>query len=300
MSGEMTVGEARDLRDSWQIKMEAQRASVNTIKVYSDGIRLYLDWCDRLGRPPRLDTPDTLRAWMAALSAAGQAGTTMNTRLRALRNFAGFLVEEGIIRANGPMGVSQAAMDAKVPPALGPAQRDAIVAACAADKSFYGVRDAAMFSLMFTGLLRAEEAASMLRAGDVNLRDRTARVRRGKGGKERWTAFDAPTARLLDRYERHRRAHRCAQMPEYWLGKKGPLTYRGLYTTFKKRARLAGITAFPHMLRAGGAVEWRLAGGTTESLMTVAGWTSPKMVMHYTRAADVQIALAEAHRIHDR
>lgn len=299
MSSEMTTEEARDLLGSWVIAAEASRRSAGTIKVYVTGVRQYLDWCDARGIPPRMDEPAQARGWLAELAGLQRSANTMNIRLQALRTFSLWLVAEEELGAAGAARVDWAALDETIPDAITVDQRDALLAVCHADKSFYGIRDEAMFSLMFDALVRSDETVSMVRDGDINLREKTARVRRGKGGKERFTAFGAMTARRLDRYERKRRLQLYSDIPEYWVGKRGPLTYAGLYAAFKHRCRQAGIEAHPHMLRAGGAVNWRRKGGTTESLMTVAGWRDPKMAMHYTRVAEIEIALAEARRIHE-
>lgn len=305
MSDRMTADGARSLLDSWVIALEAENHPPNTIGTYAGGVRLYLEWCEAAGREPGLDGAQAPREWLAGLRAAGLTGRTMNSRLNALRRFCAWLVDEGELDGSGPGRLGAAHVDATVPRALTVAQKEAIIRACAGT-GFYEVRDAALFSLMFDSLLRSDEAISMTTA-DISLRERTARVRRGKGGRERWTAFGPQTARLLDRYGRHRAAHphssaRYLQAPAqaYWLGKQGPISYRGLYIAFKKRCAAAGIEAHPHMLRAGGAVNWRRKGGSTESLLTIAGWKDSKMAVYYTQAAEIELALEEARRLHER
>ena len=293
------MDEMRELAESFMIALEAAKKSPHTVDSYRTGIAQFLAWCDDTGTDPDLTSPAAVRAWLVSLSRAGRSGGTMHTRLAAVRAFAAWLAAEGELP--GEPGVLRAAWprkDEKAPPALSPAQLAAVLEQCRG-RGFPAVRDAAMFSLMFDSMVRADELLAM-RTDDVNLRGRIARVRRGKGGRERFTAFSAATAQRLDRYGRLRRRQPYAHLEAYWLGQGGrPLSYDGLYAALRRRGDRAGITVHPHMLRAGGAINWRRKGGTTESLMTIAGWKRLDMAMHYTRAAETELALEEAHRLLD-
>lgn len=41
----MDVAEATQLAGSWALSLRAERKSVQTQKVYADGVRFYLAWC---------------------------------------------------------------------------------------------------------------------------------------------------------------------------------------------------------------------------------------------------------------
>jgi site-specific recombinase XerD len=295
----MNSGDTRELLESWLIALEAERKSPHTIKQYRTGVTFFLDWCDANGEAADMTDPGPARRWLADLARRGLQGATLNARFAALRAFALWLLGEDEIGSAGITRVGRPKIDEKAPPALTRPQIDAILEACAADKSFEGIRDEAMFSVMFDALVRSDELCSMT-TGDMNVRDRTVRVRRGKGGKERWSAFSAQTARRVDRYQRARRRHKHAADSAFWIGRRGRLAYPGLYVAFKRRAAAAGIEAFPHMLRAGGAVNWRRQGGSTESLLTIAGWKDVRMAMRYTKVAEQELALEEARRLFDK
>lgn len=296
----MDAGDMRELLESWLIALEAERKSPHTIKQYRTGLRFFLDWCDANGESADMTDPGPARRWLAGLAAQGLQGSTLNARFAALRAFAMWLIEENEITEAGISRVGRPKIDEKAPPALTRGQIEAILEVCAKDKGFEGIRDEAMFSLMFDALVRSDEMCSVRTDGDINIRDRTVRVRRGKGGKERWSAFSVQTARRVDRYQRARRRHKHAAAPEFWIGRLGALTYPGLYAAFKRRCKEAGVEAHPHMLRAGGAVHWRRQGGSTESLLTIAGWRDVRMAMRYTKVAEQELALEEARRLFDK
>jgi site-specific recombinase XerD len=194
-------------------------------------------------------------------------------------------------------------LDDKIPPFVDADQMAALLATCST-RAFHDVRDRAIISLMAESMVRADELLMMTKDG-VSVRQRTARVERGKGGKGRVTAFSAQTARDLDRYIRVRAGHRLASEPWLWLpvkrSKEPRLTYDGLYTTLRRRALRASppFTLHPHMLRSTGAISFRRKGGQVTSLMALGGWSDIAMVQRYIRAAENDLAIEEARRLFD-
>lgn len=289
--------DARAMVTSWELEMRARRRSRNTIAAYLTGVGQFLDWCDAHEVADGLSGAGPAREWLAGMTGAW-TGATMQAKLAALRSFAAYLAAEGEISESGVHRVAWPKIDETVSPALDGAQVEAMIAAC--PRTFTGYRDVAILSLMYDSLLRSDELMSLRRSGDVDLRQRTVRVRRGKGGKERYSAFGAQTALRLDRYQRHRDRHRHAALDAYWLAPRGPLAAESLYSLVRRRGEAVGVKAFPHMARAGGAIEWRRRNGSISGLMTIAGWRDLKMVQRYTRAAEMDLALEEARRLHDQ
>lgn len=285
-----------ELLGSWLLALEAARKSPHTIKSYRNGVTQFLAFCDSEGIDPDLSDPDAARLWLLSLARAGRPGTTMHVRLSALRAFAAWLTAEGELSGTGLMRAEWPQVDETTPPALTAEQCATLLTACEG-RTFVAVRDAAIVALMSDSLVRADELLSMT-VTDISLRGRSARVRRGKGGRERATPFSAQTAVRLDRYARMRKHQPGARLDCYWLALgRGPLTYAGLYAALRRRGERVGIKVYPHMLRAGGAITWRRKGGSTEALMTIAGWRDLGMVMRYTRAAENELALEEAQRL---
>lgn len=294
----MDLDVMRQLRGSWIISMEASRTPRNTIISYGSGVRLYCDWCESEHVAEDLEKPLQVRLWLAHLAELGRGGGTMNARLSALRVFMDWAVKEQELDSHDLDRVEWAKKDDKIPDYITEEQRDALIKACAG-KSFQAIRDAALIGLMFNSLLRSDEVLSIRARGDLDLRKRSVHVRRGKGGRERSTGFSPQTAQLLDRYQRARAKHKHAASDALWIGKFGPLSYAGLWQIFYRRSEQAGLDGIhPHMTRNGGAVDWKKRGGSTEGLMAVGGWKSVEMVMHYTRAAEIELALEEQQRLY--
>lgn len=278
--------------DSWLLHLAAERKSDETLKSYGDGVRRFLDYCAAEGIEPTLDRP-TVEGFQRHLLDAGQAPSTVVSRQLALRRFSAWLAEEGEIEGDALIGLKRPKIDAKVIQPLTAEQIKALIAACSGS-GLAERRDAAIVRLMVESGLRAAEVVGLART-DVDLKRRIAVVQRGKGGKGRIVPMSAGTAAAIDRYLRARREHRLADAPALWLGDRGRnFTYDALHKTLAKRGAAAGIERMhPHLLRHTAAHHWLAKGGTEQSLMAVAGWTRPDMLIRYTRAQASERALSE-------
>lgn len=284
------------LRSSWHTHLLAERKSEHTIRTYLAGLDAFARWCDREHIEPALDRA-TVEKFTASLLDRGAEPATAKSRQRGLRRFSAWLATEGETDRDQLAGMSPPKLDEKVPAELTADQLRAMLATCGT-RDFHDIRDAAIIRLMTESMVRAGELLAMTTT-DVDIRAGSAIVRRGKGGKGRVVPFGPQTAQALDRYQRARRRHPQAALPEFWLAarNRGPLTYYGLYTGLKRRAQAAGFSMHPHMLRSTGAIRWRAAGGSVPGLLTVAGWSSLDMAQRYVRAAENRLAVDEAHKL---
>jgi len=282
------------LLDSWVTHLQAERKSPHTIRTYTTGVRLYVQWCVSKSLSVTLDRP-SVEAFTAHLLQVGAEPGTALARQRGVRRFSAWLAEEREIERDDLIGMRPPKQDDKMPAELTTDQVKALLSTCGTSY-FHDVRDAAIIRLMVESMVRSSELLAMA-VDDVDIRAGTALVRRGKGAKGRIVAFGPVTGRALDRYARARRRHKHASSPMFWLGARGPLAYNALYATVKRRGQRAGVDVHPHMLRATGAIRWRAAGGSVPGLLTVAGWSSLEMAQRYVRAAESRLAVDEAHRL---
>ncbi len=297
----MRADEARALAESWVTHLEAERKSPHTIKTYTAGLDAYIRWCEQQGVAVRLE-PGPVEKFMAALFEGGAEAATVLSRQRGVRRFSAWLADD-TGKPDRLEKMKPPKLDEKIPPFVDPGQMAALLATCKT-RAFHDLRDRAIISLMAESMVRADELLMMTKDG-VSIRQRTARVERGKGGKGRVTAFSAQTARDLDRYLRARASHRLAAEPWLWLPVKRSheprLTYGGLYTALRRRALQADppFRLHPHMLRSTGAMGFRRKGGQVTSLMALGGWSDISMVQRYIRAAENDLAIEEARRLFD-
>jgi site-specific recombinase XerD len=286
-----------DLLPSWKRALLAERRSPETIRLYGQGVKLYLAWCADTGRAPALGKA-TVRDFVNHLLDTGRAPATAQAYQNAVRQLSLWLVEEGEQQADPLLGLKPPKQDAQMVPSLTDAELKRLVAACQGPDLLDRRDEAAIRLMAETGLRIAECCALTL--NDVDLATGIAIILRGKGGKGRAVSFGPQTGRALDRYLRLRRRHRRANEPALWVGDRGKTCgVVGMRRAMVKRAELAGIQGFhPHVLRHTAASRWLARGGSEGGLMAMAGWSRREMIDRYVATTRAELAAQEARGLH--
>jgi integrase/recombinase XerD len=215
----------------------------------------------------------------------------MRNRWVALRNLYGWALAEEEIERNPLDRVVVAKANTPAPDVLADDELKLLLKVCAGS-DFYARRDLALIRFMLATGLRVSETVD-LALGDIDLVNRIALVRHGKGDKARAVRFDSATAAALDRYKRVRARHAYAAVPWLWIGFRGRMTRKGVPAMLNKRAAEAGIRhVHPHQLRHTWADRWLRAGGNEGDLQRLGGWESAEIMRRYGEARAVDRALA--------
>ena len=272
------------LAKSFQRSLVAANKSPNTVKAYTEAVRLFGEFLTAKGMPTAVESitrehveeflTDQLRRWRPATAAA---------RHKGLRVYFNWLREEGEIAASPMVHVKPPQVPEEPPAVLTDDQLGRLLKVCEG-RDFDSRRDMAIIRLLLdTGMRRGELAGLYVEHVDF---DHNVALVTGKGGRQRACPFGKKTALALDRYLRARATHRAADCLELWLGKAGPMGVDGIYQVVVKRAREAGLgDVHPHLFRHGFAHSWLVHGGQEGDLMRLAGWRSRTMLGRYGASA---------------
>lgn len=283
------------LLESWQLSLHDKAG--RTVLLYLDVARRFARWLEANGRPS--SAPGDLlavqrsdvEAWLTAMRAAGLAQNTLRNRWVVLRNLYGWLLAEGEVKTNPVERVVVAKGTNPAPNVLKDDELARLLKACEGT-DFYARRDLALIRFLLSTGVRVSEACDVALV-DLDLMNRIAMIRHGKGDKPRAVRYDAVTAAALDRYKRVRARHHFAGLPWLWIGHRGRTTRKGLPAMLAKRGVAAGIGhVHPHMFRHTWADRWLRMGGNEGDLQRLGGWESPEIMRRYGEARAVDRALS--------
>ncbi len=179
------------------------------------------------------------------------ATSTLARRLVAIKVFARFLQQEGLLDQNVADAMDSPHLWKVLPDTLTPNEVERLLDAPRAD-THQGFRDRTLLELLYGTGLRVSEMAA-LRVTDLHLDEKYLRCI-GKGNKERVVPFGAKALNLLHEYlDIHRPALLKSQTSDIlFLTRRGAgFSRKGIWKLIKVHARAAGITknVTPHTLR---------------------------------------------------
>jgi integrase/recombinase XerC len=267
-----------------------RRYSPHTLAAYCTDLAQFLDFlAERLDREPRLADLAGLqagdfRAYLARRREEDAAPSSLARGMAVLRNFFKFLARRDLA-SNAHIAAMRTP---KVPPRLPRALStdDAVGTvdgiAAVARKPWAGLRDAAIFALLYGCGLRLGEVLGLSRR-DAPLRAGMMRVI-GKGSKERVVPVLPAVAKAIRGYLAAC-PHQLAPDGPLFVGTGGgPLNPRLVQRQFAMlRARL-GLpeTATPHALRHSFATHLLNAGGDLRAIQELLGHASLSTTQRYT------------------
>jgi len=229
-------------------------------------------------------TLDTLRSYLDHLRAAGLASRSIARQVTTLRGFFAFCVEEGHLPGNPADLLVAPKIGSSLPKYLDGTSVDELLKA-PAEGSATGLRDRAMFDLLYATGLRVTELTG-LRVSDLDAGEGTVRVI-GKGNKQRLVPVGKEALRSLERYaaELRPRLLKGRISPYLFVTARGTnMTRQGFWKLLKSHGKAAGIfrQLSPHVLRHTFATHLLEGGADLRSVQTMLGHADIGTTQIYT------------------
>jgi integrase/recombinase XerD len=222
--------------------------AANTLEAYRRDLALFGAFLAGKRRDPARVTRGDVVAYLGARRAEGMSPRTLAREVSALRGLYGFLAAEKILPEDPTTELANARRWAMLPKILSLEEVQRLLDApdVATPK---GLRDRAMFELLYACGLRVSELAGLPKES-LRLAEGFVLVR-GKGSKERIVPVADSSARWVARWLAEGRD--AAQSRWVFPGAKGkPITRQTVFLALKAAAVKAGLPASsvsPHVLR---------------------------------------------------
>jgi integrase/recombinase XerC len=294
--------------DDWVQWLEAERrVAAHTLDGYRRDLFEFLTFiANHQGETPTpaiLESlrPADFRAWLAKRTGDGLKRTSIARALSVVRNFFRWCERNGRLTNQAIQSVRTPRLPHAVPRPLSPADaRDVIdVAQDITDEPWVGLRDAALFTLLYGCGLRISEALGLTpdQVGDAT----DTLLVDGKGGKQRMVPVLPVVREAIGAYARAC-PHRLTAGQALFRGVRGGPLNPGVAQRRMRLARsMLGLpnTATPHALRHSFATHLLAGGGDLRSIQELLGHASLSTTQRYTDVETDRL-MAEYRATHPR
>ncbi len=280
-----------DAIENFILARQADGRAPRTIRDYRRVLEPFAAWCREKRLSVKSLNREHVREYVANLRSRGWAEATVAIHIRNLRAFLRWMHEEGHTNENLAQAVKAPGKVIRAEEPLSPDEVRRLLSACTGDAE--AVRDRAILLLFLDTGLRIGEMA-LLQKAQVHFNGDRAwmQVYSPKSRAYRFVILGEIATSALREYLQSR----TDDHPALWIGRRGPLSKRGIYHIVKRRARQAGLEnrVHPHIFRKTFATNWLDNGGDPERLRVLAGWSSLEMLKIYAGSSPDK--LMEAHR----
>jgi len=206
--------------------------------------------------------------------------STMAKILSAVRSFYGFLAEEGLRDDNPAANLEAPRKEFRLPDVLDQEDIESLLQAVPTDSAL-GIRDRALFELIYSCGLRISEACSV-RFTDIFPREYTIRVT-GKRSRERAVPLGENALHWIRRYIDEVRSGYRGTSKYLFINKHGkPLTRQAVWKRFTAYADISGVSSKVHNLRHAFASHMLQRGADLRVVQELLGHSSIQTTQIYT------------------
>jgi integrase/recombinase XerD len=276
------------LEQFFEMLLAERGAAKNTIEAYRRDLVAVAEYL----LPQALDTITSvgLTDYLSSIAEEGMSPRTSSRRLSALRQYFGFLVQEGIRTDNPTIKIDRPKLGRPLPKYLTEFEVDALLTAARLQRGRRGRRLTLIVELLYATGLRISELVT-LPASAAKAQD--ALIIYGKGGKERLVPLGRQAISAMQSYEKDRNSFYMGLGDSPWLfpsrGKGGHISRRRVGQMLDELAVEAGIEVqkvSPHVLRHAFATHLLHNGADLRTVQELLGHEDLSTTEIYTHILD--------------
>lgn len=264
--------------------------SENTQKGYASDLADYSRWCERGGVDALNVTHKELRAYLAELSRARYATTTINRRLSAIRGLYSWMSLHGGVSSDAASSVASPKIARVLPKTMTDSEAAQLLDDCDVS-SPAGLRDRAFLELLYASGARISEV-SRLDVASLDFAGSSVKLF-GKGSKERVVPLYELALDWVGRYVQEARPALLARSKNacniddaalFISTRGGRMSADALRTVFERHVVQAGLdpALTPHAMRHTFATELLSGGADLRSVQELLGHESLSTTQIYT------------------
>ena len=275
--------------------VSVERLSENSASTYEECAKIFMNWLQKEEIKLAAVNPQVLVSYLIWRRTEQKCDElTIAKDISGLRALGSYLVRQGMWQENHGMLLERPKASRALPKVLSVEQVDSILDAIDTTEPL-GVRDRALYELIYSCGLRISEAAT-LQVSNLHLKERLLIVR-GKGDKERMVPFGLSAKERLEQYLMEVRPALVGSkiVSEVFVNYKGePMSRKGIWKNFKALEVKAGVHAKVHTLRHSFATHLLAGGMDLRSVQELLGHSDLATTTIYTHVDDKQ--LREGHK----
>ena len=283
----MTIPELLDqfYSDLILVKRDAEKTAL-TYRLSAEGFLLWL-----VEERIKLSdvTVQNLMFFLMKRKVDGSSELTLAKDISALRALGDYLVRKNLWPENYALLLDRPRAGRHLPMVLSVEQTDKLLSSIDTSKPL-GIRDDALFELIYSCGLRISEACS-LKVENIHFTEQFILVH-GKGDKERIVPFGTVAAEKLKKYILEVRPElvKGRNISEVFVNYKGePISRKGVWKRFQEMEALSGVHSKVHTLRHSFATHLLAGGADLRSVQELLGHSDLSTTTIYTHVTNTQL-----------
>lgn len=273
--------------------------SDNTIAAYESDLRRFAIWLENRSGTLINTTRTELQSYLAWRTDQQPSARSLARFLASVRRFYRYLFREKKIAEDPTLKIDSPVVRQKLPNTLLEKQVDALLQTPDINTNL-GLRDKAMFELLYATGLRVSELVS-IKQNELSLNQGIIRIT-GKGNKERLVPMGEESIEWISQYLQNSRTElmkgQTVSAQLFVTARGSGMTRQAFWYLIKKYAQKAGITQkiSPHTLRHAFATHLLNHGADLRVVQLLLGHSDLSTTQIYTHVA--QARLEELHKKH--